>query len=132
MAEQLRGFFATVIPAEAEYRFTVEEALGQEPYESPRRALLEALERALEKGHAMPLRGRMGNAGGGPADLLTRTFDAPILFLGTALPEDHWHSSDESVDLRMLQRGAASIAHLWRELGEVGERGELGWFGELG
>ena len=42
-----------------------------------------------------------------------------VLFLGTGLPEDHWHSSDESVDLRMLQRGAASIAHLRRELAGV-------------
>jgi acetylornithine deacetylase/succinyl-diaminopimelate desuccinylase-like protein len=35
---------------------------------------------------------------------------------GTGLPEDHWHASDESIDLRMLVRGAATLAHLWREL----------------
>lgn len=119
VAEQLRGFFASVLPADAEYTLTIGEALGQEPYESPRGVVLDALERALERGYGLPLRGRMGNAGAGPADLLTRTFDAPLFFIGTALPEDHWHSSDESVDLRMLQRGAATIAHLWRELGEV-------------
>lgn len=119
VAEQLRGFFASVLPADAEYELSIGEALGQEPYETPRGPLLGALERALERGCDIPLRGRMGNAGGGPADLLTRTFDAPIVFLGTGLPEDRWHSSDESVDLRMLQRGAASIAHLWHELAEV-------------
>ncbi|MEV7631798.1 M20/M25/M40 family metallo-hydrolase [Microbacterium sp. NPDC089318] len=119
VAEQLRGFFASALPADAEYTLTIDEALGQEPYESPRGAVLDALERALERGYDTPVRGRMGNAGGGPADLLTRTFDAPLFFLGTGLPEDHWHSSDESVDLQMLQRGAASIAHLWRELARV-------------
>ena len=119
VAEQLRGFFASVLPAEAEYTLTIGQVLGQEPYETPRGPLLDALERALEQGFGEPCAGRMGNAGGGPADLLTRSFDAPILFLGTGLPEDHWHSGDESVDLRMLQRGAASIAHLWRELAEV-------------
>ncbi|GAA2898736.1 M20/M25/M40 family metallo-hydrolase [Microbacterium esteraromaticum] len=119
VAEQLRGFFASVLPAEAEYSLVIDEAVGQEPYESPSGPLLGALERALERGYDLPVRGRMGNAGGGPADLLTRTFDAPILFLGTGLPEDHWHSSDESIDLRMLHSGAASIAHLWRELAEV-------------
>ena len=41
---------------------------------------------------------------------------APVIFLGTGLPEDHWHASDESIDLRMLVRGAATLAHLWREL----------------
>lgn len=113
------AFFASVMPADAEYELSIGEALGQEPYETPRGPLLDALERALERGYDLPLAGRMGNAGGGPVDLLTRTFDAPVLFLGTGLPEDHWHSSDESVGLRMLQRGAASIAHLWLELAEV-------------
>ncbi len=108
-----------MLPADAEYELSIGEALGQEPYETPRGPLLGALERALDRGYDTALRGRMGNAGGGPADLLTRTFGAPILFLGTGLPEDHWHSSDESVGLRMLQRGAASIAHLWRELAKV-------------
>lgn len=58
----------------------------------------------------------MGNAGGGPAELLSRELAAPVIFLGTGLPEDHWHASDESIDLRMLVRGAATLAHLWREL----------------
>lgn len=51
-----------------------------------------------------------------PAELLSRELDAPVVFLGTGLPEDHWHASDESIDLRMLVRGAATLAHLWREL----------------
>ncbi|WP_212638231.1 hypothetical protein [Agreia sp. VKM Ac-1783] len=39
--------------------------------------------------------------------------------MGTGLPEDHWHSSDESIDVDMLLSGAATIAHLWTELGDV-------------
>lgn len=61
----------------------------------------------------------MGNAGGGPAELLSRELGSPVVFLGTGLPEDHWHASDESIDLRMLVRGTATLAHLWRELAAV-------------
>ena len=75
-----------------------------------------ALERALALGCGLPVRGRMGNAGGGPAEWLSGRLGAPVYFLGTGLPEDHWHASDESIDLDMLVRGAATIAHLWREL----------------
>jgi acetylornithine deacetylase/succinyl-diaminopimelate desuccinylase-like protein len=62
----------------------------------------------------------MGNAGGGPADLLSTCLGADVIFLGTGLPEDHWHASDESVDIEMLLAGAASLAHLWQELGTLG------------
>lgn len=116
VAEQLRAFVANEMPAGAEYTLTVDESLGQEPYASPEGAVLDALERALERGYGAPAKGRMGNAGGGPADLLSRRFDAPVYFLGTGLPEDNWHADDESIDITMLRNGAASIAHLWREL----------------
>jgi acetylornithine deacetylase/succinyl-diaminopimelate desuccinylase-like protein len=59
----------------------------------------------------------MGNAGGGPAELLARTLDAPVLFFGTGLPEDRWHDSDERVSIEMLINGAATLAHLWQRLG---------------
>lgn len=117
IADLLRDFFAAQMPAEAQYTLTVDEDIAQEPYLSPAGPMLDALERALERGYGMPVRGRMGNAGGGPADLLSLRLEAPVYFIGTGLPEDHWHASDESIDLSMLRHGAATIAHLWHELG---------------
>jgi hypothetical protein len=61
----------------------------------------------------------MGNAGGGPAEFFGRIHDAPVVFLGTGLPEEHWHASYESLDLEMSLSGAASVAHLCSELGDV-------------
>ena len=116
VADQLRAFVAQEMPLEAQYTLTVDERVAQEPYTSPDDEVVEALERALAQGYGMPVRGRMGNAGGGPADLLSKQFDAPVYFIGTGLPEDNWHADDESIDIGMLRNGAASIAHLWREL----------------
>ncbi|WP_249521478.1 M20/M25/M40 family metallo-hydrolase [Microbacterium sp. ER1] len=116
VADALRAFIADGMPPEATYRLEVDEDIAQEPYVSPPGPYRDALERALALGYGRPIQGRMGNAGGGPAELLSRELDAPVVFLGTALPEDHWHASDESIDLRMLVRGAATLAHLWREL----------------
>lgn len=123
VADQLRAFVADVMPEGATYELTVDERIGQEPYVSPHGPVLDALERALAQGYGRPVQGRMGNAGGGPADLLTQRFGAPVYFLGTGLPEDHWHASDESIDLTMLHQGAATIAHLWRELGSPSGQG---------
>lgn len=119
VADQLRRFVGAAMPEGVEYELRVPEESGQDPYVTPAGPALDALVRAMERGHGTDTAGRMGNAGGGPADLLARTFDAPVLFIGTGLPEDHWHSSDESIDVRMLLDGAASIAHLWTELGSA-------------
>lgn len=40
-----------------------------------------------------------------------------MCFVGTGLPDDHRHASDESVDIRMLVHGAATIAELWAQIG---------------
>lgn len=93
----------------------------REPYETPDdRPALRELAAAVEEGFGVPA-GRMGNAGGGPAELLARTLGAPVLFFGTGLPEDRWHDSDERVSIAMLVNGAATLAHLWRRLG-TGDR----------
>ena len=117
IADQLRSFVAEQVPDGFEYELTIPEDTGQDPYVTPDGPALDALVRAMEAGHGTSTAGRMGNAGGGPAELLGRVFDAPVLFVGTGLPEDHWHASDESVDVRVLLDGAATIAHLWEELG---------------
>jgi acetylornithine deacetylase/succinyl-diaminopimelate desuccinylase-like protein len=119
VADQLRDFVARVIPDSVEYSLQVDVEIGQDPYITPRGPAFDAMARAIAAGFGRADIGRVGNAGGGPADLLSRVLDAPVLFLGTGLPEDHWHSSDESVSLRMLLGGAASIAHLWTGLGDL-------------
>ena len=116
---QLRAFLAEVVPEFVGYTLDASPENGQDPYTTPRGPAFDALERALAAGFGRSEVSRVGNAGGGPADLLTRTLDAPVLFLGTGLPEDHWHASDESVDIGMLVRGAASIARLWDELAGI-------------
>ncbi|MDN3311146.1 M20/M25/M40 family metallo-hydrolase [Microbacterium oryzae] len=116
VAEQLRRFISDRIPDTVEYALTVDEEYGQEPYVTPATGALRALEVATERGYGKSAAGRMGNAGGGPADLLSSSLDAPIVFVGTGLPEDHWHASDESVDVEMMMNGAATIAFLWEEL----------------
>ncbi len=56
--------------------------------------------------------------GSGPEALLTTELDAPLAFLGVMLPDDRIHAPDERAVLPLLLRGAESIAHLWRLLGE--------------
>lgn len=117
VADQLRAFVAERMPETVTYTLEVDEHTPQEAYVTPEGSALDALQRAIGQGFDVDSVGRMGNAGGGPADLLATTFGAPVVFFGTGLPEDHWHASDESVDIEMLLRGAASLAHFWRELG---------------
>ncbi|WP_019179688.1 M20/M25/M40 family metallo-hydrolase [Microbacterium yannicii] len=119
VAEQLREYVRQRTPETVTYSLEVDEELSQPPYVTRRGVALDCLERAIAAGFERPTGLRMGNAGGGPADLLARTLDADVLFLGTGLPEDHWHAGDESIDIDMLLRGAASIAHLWSELGAM-------------
>jgi len=119
VADQLRAFVRGHMPDSVSWELDVDELTPQEAYVTPDGPALDALARAVKRGFGEEAVGRMGNAGGGPADLLATTFDAPVVFFGTGLPEDHWHAGDESVDLAMLLRGAASLAHLWQELGEA-------------
>lgn len=124
VAEQVRDFVAREMPPGAAYTLEVEEDLAQDAYTSPAGPVLDAVERALERGYGRPARGRAGNAGGGPADLLADRLGASIFFLGTGLPEDNWHADDESIDIRMLRQGTAAIGHLWSELGTVLKRAD--------
>lgn len=117
VADQLRAFVAERLPDAYLYDLEIDETIAQEAYVTPHGPLLDALERAMERGWGEPPQGRMGHAGGGPAGILSSTLDAPVLFLGTGLPDDRWHANDESIDVETLLRGAASIAALWCELG---------------
>jgi acetylornithine deacetylase/succinyl-diaminopimelate desuccinylase-like protein len=118
-AEQLRHWVATSIGDAFGHTLTVDLETAQEPYRTPDHPAVAALERAMASGFGSKKVGRMGNAGGGPAELLSRVLDAPVLFFGTGLVEDHWHDSDESVSLDVLLNGAATLACLWDELAKT-------------
>ncbi len=116
VADQLRRWVAETIRDTVEYELTVAEETMLEPYETPPDLpALEVLSAAVQDGFGLPA-GRMGNAGGGPAEMLARILDAPVLFFGTGLPEDRWHDSDERVSVEMLVNGAATLAYLWQRL----------------
>jgi hypothetical protein len=72
----------------------------------------------MSEGFQRPV-GRMGNAGGGPAKLLSDVVGAPVLFFGTGLPEDHWHDSDERASVDVLLSGAATLALFWDRLTDI-------------
>jgi acetylornithine deacetylase/succinyl-diaminopimelate desuccinylase-like protein len=116
VADQLRRWVSAQIGDTVQYSLSISEETMQEPYETPEgHPALEALSAAMEDGFGKPA-GRMGNAGTGPAELLARTLDAPVVFFGTGLPEDRWHDSDERVSVEMLLNGAATLASLWQRL----------------
>jgi acetylornithine deacetylase/succinyl-diaminopimelate desuccinylase-like protein len=118
VAEQLRRWVAERISDQVDYRLTIAEESGQEPYVTPGNLpALAVLRDAMCEGFGQPV-GQMRGAGGAPAELLHRMLGAPVVFFGTGLPEDNWHDSDESVHLDTLLRGAATLASFWTRLGD--------------
>lgn len=119
VAEQLRQWVQDTVGEEYGHTLSVDLETAQEPYRTPDHPAVSALERAMAKGFRSAEVGRMGNAGGGPAELLSRSLDAPVLFFGTGLVEDHWHDSDESANLEVLVNGAVTLACFWDELARM-------------
>jgi acetylornithine deacetylase/succinyl-diaminopimelate desuccinylase-like protein len=119
VADQLRQWVAERLDGRVDYDLTVSEKIAQDAYETPGDLpALAALSAAMADGFGKPP-GRMGNAGGGPAELLSRKLSAPVLFFGIGLPEDRWHDSDERVAVDMLVAGAVSLAHFWPRLADL-------------
>ena len=119
VADQLRQWVKERMSDRVDYELTIPLESGQEPYVTPSDApALTALREAMAEGFGRDV-GQMRNAGGSPASLLHDVTGAPIVFFGTGLPEDHWHDSDESVSIDMLQAGAATLALLWPRLAET-------------
>ncbi|MFI9005728.1 M20/M25/M40 family metallo-hydrolase [Actinosynnema sp. NPDC053489] len=118
VAARLRAWVAETMGDKVRYELTVAEENGQEPYRTPDDLpAVDALAAAVRDGFGTAP-GRMGNAGGGPAELLARSLDAPVVFFGTGLPEDRWHDSDERVLVDVLLAGAATLACLWPRLAD--------------
>jgi acetylornithine deacetylase/succinyl-diaminopimelate desuccinylase-like protein len=118
--EKIAGLLAQWVEATIggafRHSLTMDIGTAQEPYRTPDHPAVAALERAMAQGFSADAVGRMGNAGGGPAELLSRSLGVPVLFFGTGLVEDHWHDSDESVSLDVLTNGAVTLACFWDEL----------------
>jgi acetylornithine deacetylase/succinyl-diaminopimelate desuccinylase-like protein len=120
VAEQLRAWVAERISDGFDYVLTPSQETAQDPYVTPDVPAVAALERAMQQGFCTNTVGRMGNAGGGPASLLSSLLGAPVIFFGTGLIEDQWHDGDESIHLPTFLAGAATLAFLWNELAEQG------------
>jgi acetylornithine deacetylase/succinyl-diaminopimelate desuccinylase-like protein len=77
-----------------------------------------ALARAIERvwGKA-PLFTREG--GSGPEEALGRVVDAPVLFLGVSLPDDHFHAPNERMVMDQFWKGLLAAAELLVELGKL-------------
>ena len=118
VGERLAAWVAKRVGKHFEHEFTVDETINQPPYETPPdHPVLGALTEAMTEAWGCEA-GRMRNAGGAPTALLAEATGAPVAFFGTGLPEDGWHGPDESVDLEVLLKGAATMALFWPRLAE--------------
>jgi acetylornithine deacetylase/succinyl-diaminopimelate desuccinylase-like protein len=127
IAEQSQEWVAATIGDAYGHSLVPDLETAQEPYRTPDHPAVAALAKAMALGFNAERTGRMGNAGGGPAELLGRTLAAPVLFFGTGLVEDHWHDSDECASLDVLMNGALTLACFWEELATMQwEKGDGG------
>ncbi len=112
---QLRQWLADRVPDGL--RWEVEFFGGVRPCLTPLdHPALQAATRAMERAfETRILYTREG--GSGPEADLAEVLEAPVVFLGIGLPDDHIHSPNEKVDLPYLLKGAEAAAHLWEELG---------------
>jgi acetylornithine deacetylase/succinyl-diaminopimelate desuccinylase-like protein len=85
------------------------------PVDSP---AMGALCRAVERvwGTA-PVFTRIG--GSGPEEALGRVLEAPVLYLGVALPDDRFHAPNERMVMDQFWKGLLAAGELWRELAEA-------------
>jgi len=91
------------------------------PVDSPAMgALCRAVGRVWGKA---PLFTRIG--GSGPEEALGRLLDAPVLYLGVALPDDRFHAPNERMVMDQFWKGLLAAGELWRELGAL-ERDGVG------
>ena len=120
IAERLRCWVADRISDRVAWTLDVGVDLAQPAYVTPPdHPALPLLAEAMSEGFGVTA-GWMRNAGSGPAVLLAERIDAPVLFFGTGLPEDRWHTSDESVRVDVLLAGAATMCLFWPALAASG------------
>ena len=61
--------------------------------------------------------------GSGPEAELSAVMGAPLVFLGVMTDDDQIHAPNEKAPIALLLKGCEAVAHLWRELAEVGRAG---------
>ncbi|MDQ1395156.1 MAG: hypothetical protein QOG64_415 [Acidimicrobiaceae bacterium] len=80
-----------------------------------------ALSAAIERVWGQPpLFTREG--GSGPEEALGRVLDAPVLYLGVALPDDRYHAPNERMVMTQFWRGLLAAGELLVELGAAGDK----------
>jgi acetylornithine deacetylase/succinyl-diaminopimelate desuccinylase-like protein len=115
---RFQEWLAAAVPAGVEVEVT---ALGGvapalTPVDHPAMgALCTAIERVWGKA---PLFTRIG--GSGPEEALGRVLDAPVLYLGVALPDDKFHAPNERMVMDQFWKGLLAAGELWGELGRLG------------
>jgi acetylornithine deacetylase/succinyl-diaminopimelate desuccinylase-like protein len=116
IAAGLRDWVAATMPPEVDYELRVPGTTDQPAYATPSgHPAIDLLQAAMSACWGRPA-GRMGNAGSAPTALLAARTEAPVVFFGTGLPEDRWHTEDESAHVDTLLRGAATLAVFWTSL----------------
>ena len=53
---------------------------------------------------------------GGPEEALGRVLDAPVLYLGVALPDDRFHAPNERMVMDQFWKGLLAAGELWHEM----------------
>lgn len=61
--------------------------------------------------------------GSGPEAELAAVIGAPLVFLGVMTDDDQIHAPNEKAPIALLRKGCEAVAHLWRELAEIGRAG---------
>ncbi|MET3803919.1 acetylornithine deacetylase/succinyl-diaminopimelate desuccinylase-like protein [Nakamurella sp. UYEF19] len=61
--------------------------------------------------------------GSGPEAELADVIGAPLVFLGVMTDADQIHAPNESAPVSLLLKGCEAVAHLWRELADLGRAG---------
>jgi acetylornithine deacetylase/succinyl-diaminopimelate desuccinylase-like protein len=61
--------------------------------------------------------------GSGPEAELSAVMGAPLIFLGVMTDDDQIHAPNEKAPIALLLKGCEAVAHLWRELAELGRAG---------
>jgi acetylornithine deacetylase/succinyl-diaminopimelate desuccinylase-like protein len=117
ISSAFRAWVAERVPAGVEVTVTPFGGVSPlvTPVDNPAvRILAGAIERVWGK---EPLFTRSG--GSGPEEALGRVLEAPLIFLGVALPEDNFHAPNERLDLDQLWRDVLAAGELLVDLGSL-------------
>ena len=117
ISQQFATWLDANVPAGVTYEIT--ESGGVAPALTPvDHPAMTALSRAIDTVWGKPpLLTREG--GSGPEEALGRVLDAPVLYLGVALPGDRFHAPNERMILDQFWRGLLAAGELWHELAEA-------------